>query len=230
MFAIEATNISHRLAGEWILQETDFRLTANECIVITGANGAGKTTLLRLLSGSMRPTSGNVTWYGHSDAREIQVRRLIGYVAHEVQLYPQLTVAENLLFAARMCGIADPRRRALQTLDVSGLAASADEMVAKTSRGIRQRLAIARATIHEPTIVLLDEPFTSLDQEGCQWLTESIRKWRRAGRAICVVSHDLTLTRRLATHVVRVNDRKVCDVTPASVDNFAPNHFVADAA
>ena len=180
----------------------------------TGANGAGKTTLLGCLASVLRPDGGAVHWFGRPAGRDAALRRWIGMVAHESGLYSHLTARENLMFAARMSGADNPRRRTDQWLELTGLALHADALPTRLSRGMRQRLAIARALIHDPPLLLLDEPFSSLDAAGSQWLADP------AGRLAQPRTHHLFRharsrkhIRRLAQRVLELREGKVYDVT-----------------
>lgn len=185
-----------------MLRNVDLELAEAECVAVTGANGSGKTTLLRCLCGAIRPNSGTVLWYGNESRTDPQVRRLIGYVAHEQQVYPHLTVRENLVFAARMTDVHEPLRRADELLEKTGLQLFSGRLPTSISRGMRQRLAIARAIVHDPRIVLLDEPFTGLDRQGCDWLAQWIGQLSHRGRTVCFATHNAELSRRLARRVL----------------------------
>ncbi len=153
--AISARRLSKRFGARRVLDAIELQVAAGQCVVLTGANGAGKTTLLRCLASLLRPSDGEVRWFGQSSA-DPAARRLIGMVAHETRLYPHLTLRENLVFAARMHDVAGPRRRADELLAAVGLAAHADRLPPALSRGMRQRAAVARAILHDPPILLLD--------------------------------------------------------------------------
>jgi heme ABC exporter ATP-binding subunit CcmA len=184
-----------------ILWGVTLSLEQGKLTTLVGSNGAGKTTLLRCLAGLLRPTSGEVDWFGQPALGSSARRRLVGMVAHETRLYPQLTLLENLIFAARMYGVCGAAPCAVQMLEAIGLATAASLRPTQISRGMQQRLALARALIHEPPILLLDEPFAGLDAAGHGWLTEMLLGLRQQGRTICFSSHDPTASQRLA-HVV----------------------------
>ena len=154
-------------------------------MALTGANGAGKTTLLGCLASVLRPDGGEVRWFGRLAGRDVALHRWIGMVAHESGLYSHLTLRENLVFAARMSGVDNPRHRADQWLDMTGLTPHADVLPTRLSRGMRQRLAVARALIHDPPLLLLDEPFTGLDAAGARMAADA------AGRPARPRTHDL---------------------------------------
>ena len=188
--AIEGQSLSKEFGNRPVLRRLDLAVPAGTCLGLTGANGSGKTTLLRCLAGLVRPTAGRVLWFGTPALNRPERRRLIGMVAHDSRLYPQLTLRENLVFAARMHGLAEPRRCADGLLEQIGLAAHADCRPAHISRGLQQRMAFARAVIHAPAILLLDEPFSGLDAEGSRWLATQLCVLRDQGRTICFSSHD----------------------------------------
>ncbi len=199
--AISARRLSKHFAARAVLDAIDLDIAAGQSVALTGANGAGKTTLLRCLASLVRPSDGEVRWFGESSA-DPAARRLIGMVAHETRLYPHLTLRENLVFAARMHDVAGPRRRADEMLAAVGLAAHADRLPPALSRGMRQRGAVARAIIHEPPILLLDEPFAGLDAEAARWLFDRLMDFRRGGGALCMTLHDEDRAARLADVVL----------------------------
>lgn len=220
MSAIQTTGLTKILHGRVVLRDVCLEVAEADCIAVTGANGSGKTTLLRCLCGAIRPTSGTIQWYGHQSCVSAKVRRLIGYVAHEQQVYPHLSVRENLVFAARMSEVLNPLQRADELLETAGLALVSDQLATRISRGMRQRLAIARAIVHDPRIVLLDEPFTGLDSQGCDWLAQLINELCQRGRTVCFATHQIEWTRRLARRVFRVHAGEVHDYAPET-NNFA---------
>ena len=161
----------------------------------------------------LRPDGGEVRWFGRLAGRDVALRRWIGMVAHESGLYSHLTLRENLVFAARMGGIGSPRHRADRWLEMAGLAPHADVLPTRLSRGMRQRLAVARALIHDPPLLLLDEPFAGLDAAGAEWLLTLLADLRDRGHTICFVTHEQEKIRRLAQRVLELRGGKVYDVT-----------------
>ena len=182
--------MSKAFDGRTVLDAVDLEIAAGESVALIGANGAGKTTLLGCLASVLRPDGGEVRWFGHLVGRDVALRRRIGMVAHESGLYSHLTLRENLMFAARMGGIDDARRLADQWLDMAGLAPHANVLPTRLSRGMRQRLAVARALIHNPPLLLLDEPFTALDAAGAEWLLTLLADLHDRGHTICFVTHE----------------------------------------
>lgn len=188
--ALEARGLKVLRGGRAVLRSVDLGLQAGECVALQGDNGSGKTTLLKCLVGALRPATGAVSWCGMDCQSTPAARRLVGFLGHETGLYLALTVRENLLFAARMYELDQPDDRVAEQLDLVGLATRADLPVGRLSRGQRQRLALARALIHQPPIVLLDEPFTSLDPASRDSLVQHLGRLRSQGRAILLATHD----------------------------------------
>lgn len=175
-----------------VLRGVNLHVKPGEFVSLVGANGAGKTTLLRIVGTLMKPTAGRVSIGGwplpaHAD----KVRRHIGLVSHHALLYGDLTAAENLSFYARLYGVSDRDQRVGEALHTVGLAARQRDPVRTFSRGMTQRLTIARATLHEPEVLLLDEPYTGLDQEASRLLDGLLRQEAERGRTILMITHDL---------------------------------------
>ncbi len=184
------------------LRGVSFTVAPGEVLAIFGPNGAGKTTLLRLLAGVLRADRGSVRIAGSALLRgDPAQRRRIGLISHASLCYDGLTAAENLEFYARLYGLAAPREAAARALDSVGLADRASSPAGTMSRGMQQRLAIARALLHEPEIVLLDEPFTGLDQRAAGALREQLGRLRAERRTVVIVTHNLDEGLELATHV-----------------------------
>jgi heme ABC exporter ATP-binding subunit CcmA len=203
--AISVSRLTKRFARRLVLDEIDLEIAAGESVVLTGANGAGKTTLLRVIAALIRPTSGEVRWFGEKANGNSESRRLIGMVAHENRLYPHLTLRENLVFAARMCDVSRPHEQAESLLATVGLLAHAERMPPVLSKGMRQRLSLARAMVHDPPILLLDEPFEGLDAAADRWLTSLFQDLRQQGRTLCFVLHDEAKTRQLADRILHLH-------------------------
>ena len=221
--AIEVRRVTKRFGRRLVLDEIDLEVAAGESIVLTGSNGAGKTTLLRAMAALIRPSSGEVLWFGEKTGGQHANRRLIGMVAHENRLYPHLTLRENLVFAARMCDVARPQNRAESLLETVGLLAHGDRTPPVLSKGMRQRLSLARALIHDPPILLLDEPFEGLDADAERWLTGLLQELRQQGRTLCFVLHDEAKTRQLADRVLHLHQGRLLQVAAGqeAVDHAA---------
>lgn len=188
---IAVDGVSRAFGRLHALYRCSFRLDAGEVVAVVGPNGAGKTTLLQLLATLDRPTEGTITFGGRHDSVKSRhgIRPHIGFVAHDSLLYAELSGLENLRFTARLYGL-DPTL-AETWIDRVGLRDAADRAVAGYSRGMRQRLSIARALLPEPTLVLFDEPLTGLDSAARAFLYETIGRLQRARRAVLVVTHHL---------------------------------------
>jgi len=207
--ALEAIGLRKALGGKAVLRGADFRLAAGAIVALRGANGSGKTTLLRCLAGLLRPDAGEIREFGRRVAPGQSARRAIGMLGHETALYPHLTLRENLLFAGRMGSVAVPRDRADQWLQRIGLQPHADRLPGQLSRGMRQRAALARALIHAPRIVLLDEPFSGLDPQGAVWLASLLCELSGDGTAVCLVIHDERMAERLAPTILELRDGRL---------------------
>ena len=175
------------------LRGVDFQVSPGEAIAILGANGAGKSSLLKILAGLSRPSSGRfeaLPESGGAPLRRERLRGLVGYVGHATLVYGELSARENLLFAARLYGQRPSRERLDQVLGDFALLDVADRRAGTFSRGLAQRLSIARAVIHQPSLLLLDEPFTGLDELSATRLSEQLAAQRSSGRTLVVVTHD----------------------------------------
>jgi len=200
--ALEARALGRRFGPSTVLRSLDFSLSPGQILLVLGENGSGKTTLLRLLAGLLRPTSGEVLLQGHSlRMAEVEARRSVGLLSHQSHMYDELSLRENLLFAARLYGLADPVPLTERAIEEAGLTARADDRLSRLSRGMLQRGAIARAFLHAPPVLLLDEPFTALDAASA----DRIRRWLAArastGASIILVTHQPAEVWELATHV-----------------------------
>lgn len=174
------------------LEKLSLRVQKGEFVVLLGRNGAGKSTLLGVMARLVKPNRGRVSICGVDVTQEPERgRERIGLVAHQTFLYPGLTARENLLLHARLHQLEETAKRVANALTDVGLNLSADRPVRSFSRGMQQRLAIARATLHRPELVLLDEPFTGLDLEAIELLSERLQQWTEAGRTIVMTTHNL---------------------------------------
>ena len=180
-----------------VLRDVSLTVAAGQCIALLGPNGAGKTTLLRVLATLTRPSQGSVSVAGYDALRDAQqVRRIVGYVGHAPLLYDELTARENLLFFARMYGLPDGPTRADALLQRMGIGSRAHDRVGALSRGQAQRVALARGILHDPRVLLLDEPDTGLDEDALALLQSLIVERRQAGQTTLLTTH--TLERGLA--------------------------------
>jgi heme exporter protein A len=210
--AVEAIGIAHAFGGARVLRGIDLRVEAGERVAVFGPNGAGKSTLLRVLATLIRPTTGTVRLLGLDPSRELlAVRRRIGVVGHRTYLDEQLTAAENLRYYGRLYSVAALEPRIAELLDLVGLRRRADDRVRVFSRGMQQRLAIARALLHDPDLLLLDEPDTGLDAQAVDLLARAVD---RPGRAVVLASHHPERAMRIAGRAVTIVDGRVVDDAP----------------
>lgn len=201
---VHAEGLGKAFGRAVILRDLTLSITAGEVMAVFGPNGAGKSTLLRLFAGLMTPTAGSLELFGEVGS-STGVRRRMGLVAHQSFLYPDLTALENLLFYAGMYGLADARPRADAWLDRVALADVRDRPVRLFSRGMEQRLAIARALLHDPELILLDEPWSGLDAAAAEWLGELLLELRANGRTVIVATHDFARGLGVATRALIVH-------------------------
>lgn len=197
---IEVRGLTKLFGAKKVLRGLNFDVQPGEFVAILGPNGAGKTTLLRILASLVRPTAGVVRIAGHrlpDEAEEVRAR--LGVVSHQPLLYGDLTAEENLRFYARLYGVPEAEQRIQEILELTGLWSRRRDRVRTFSRGMQQRLAIGRALLHDPDVLLLDEPYTGLDQDACDMLDGVLRQVAGRGRTIVLTSHDLARVEPLAT-------------------------------
>jgi heme exporter protein A len=190
------------------LRDISFAVDGGACLALLGRNGAGKTTLLRILAGLSKAARGSVTILG-KDARAEITRQKIGVLGHGIGVYEELSAYENLRLFSRLYGIADPSKTAREWLERTGLDRVRDGLVREFSRGMRQRLAVARAFLHNPSLLLLDEPFTALDDRAIKVLQELLKSALQQGRTVIMSTHQLREALELATDVVLINRGKL---------------------
>src|SRR6476620_6622182 len=200
--AVEARGLTKVYGRHRALAGVDLTLRAGQATALIGPNGAGKSTLVGILSTMVTPTAGTVR-YGGAEVGEDELRGTIGLIAHESLCYGDLTGRENLIFFARLYGVADAPRAADALLTRVGLADAAGRAARTYSRGMLQRLAVARAIVHQPKLLLADEPFTGLDRDGVALLSELLREERARGR--------------VAEDRARRSDEKLADIYRAAV-------------
>ena len=197
---VEATDLARRYGARRALDGVTFALDAGACLALFGPNGAGKTTLLRILAGLLKPTRGAARIAGAPVRGEAAARRLVGLISHQSLLYAALTARENVAFSARLHGVPDPDAAAMRALDRLRMGERADQPVRSLSRGLQQRVSIARAIVHEPRVLLLDEPYTGLDEAGAAALTRLLVELKGTGATLVLVTHNLAEGLALATH------------------------------
>ena len=232
---VEAEGLVRTFGGRRAVDGVDFTMRAGECLALFGPNGAGKTTLLRLLAGLLAPTAGSCRVGGVMLRAGRAARAQVGLISHASMLYGALTALENVEFAARMYGVRDPASAARRALVQMHVADRAGAPVRALSRGLQQRVSIARAIVHEPRLLLCDEPYTGLDDVGSGALTAALAERRDHGAALLLVTHNLGEGLALATHAaimrrgrfVRHESRAALD--PASYASAYRELVTADA-
>ncbi len=223
--AIVTRGLSKRFAARTALHEVNLEVAPGESVALYGPNGAGKTTLLKLLTLGLRPTSGSFEVAGLTPGRQDQaIRRLVGLISHESFLYDDLTARQNLEFFAGMYGVEDPSGRAGQLLDEVGLTRRADDPVRTFSRGMRQRVSLARALVHDPQVVFLDEPFAGLDPAAARMLCGWLGRLRDEARTVVLVTHDVSRGLELCDRWILLSRGRIADggscagITPAQLE------------
>jgi len=207
--AIETSKLTKAFGARKAVDAVSISVPEGAFLSIFGPNGAGKTTLLRILATLTRATSGSAALLGHDIKEDAdKVRGCIGMISHNSMLYPDLSALENLMLTARLYGVKDPKARVLEMLDAVELRHRQLDTVRTFSRGMTQRLSIARALIHDPQVVFLDEPYSGLDPHAVE-IFDGLISQVRAGRTFCMVSHDLQKGFSLCTHALVLAKGKV---------------------
>lgn len=189
--AIVLEGAAKRFGAHTALHPTDLVIPHGQAVLLVGANGAGKSTLLRLVAGLCQPSEGRVRINGRDPRCIPEAREEIGLLSHQTLLYDGLTARENLRFFAQLYGLENPDERIATALAAVGLNERLDQRVGSFSRGMKQRLAIVRAILHAPSILLLDEPFTGLDAGSSAALHRLVGRFRQEGRTYILVAHRL---------------------------------------
>lgn len=190
-------NIDKRYGGLFALRRISLEIFAGECVVIAGRNGSGKTTLLRIAARLVRPSAGTISFTDPANRP--------GYVAHATMVYDELTAHENLVLFAKLQNVSQPAQRAEELLHSVGLFDRRDSRVRTFSRGMRQRMAIARALVHRPSVLLFDEPSTGLDPLGITWLAKTLAEIHRAGCTVVMSLHGESEISAIATRAIQLD-------------------------
>jgi heme exporter protein A len=198
---IDASGLHRSFGNRRAVDGIDLTIAAGQCVALFGPNGAGKTTLLRVLAGLLRPTSGTAHVAGVALPGGAAARAVVGLISHQSMLYGALTARENVEFSARLHGVPHAKLAAEESLRRMRVLDRAETPVRALSRGLQQRVSIARAMVHAPRAVLLDEPFSGLDEVGAVALTRVLEELKAAGAALVLVTHNLGEGLRLASHV-----------------------------
>jgi len=225
--ALHAHELVRRFGGRTAVKNVSLALGAGECLALFGPNGAGKTTLLRMLGGQIKPNTGHVALHGHRLPGTAATRNLVGLISHHTMLYTALTALENVQFAAECHGMRNARAAAMFALERLGVSARADTAVRTLSRGLQQRVSIARALVHGPRLVLLDEPYTGLDETGARALTRALQELLGVGATLVLVTHHLSEGLALASRAAVMLEGQLVRVDEAPADGFDAGSYSA---
>ena len=190
------------------LRDIRFEAAPGTCLALIGRNGAGKTTLLRIIAGFSSAQRGKIK-IGGKEPREAEARRQMGFIGHGISVYDELSALENLVLFGKLYGLADPKKSAREWLERTGLERVRNGLVREFSRGMRQRLAVARAFLHEPDVLLFDEPFTALDDRAIAVLQSLLSEAHAQNRTIIMSTHQLREALELATHVALIRKGQI---------------------
>lgn len=225
--ALSVHGVSKTFVTRPVLRGIDLAVPRGQAVCLCGVNGAGKSTLLRIAAGLLRPDSGAVVVNGFDIRKHAEAaKRQLGMISHASMVYPELTVFENLAFAARLYGVADRVSRIEELLAGTALSSFRHDRAGILSRGLLQRLAIARALLHKPAVLLADEPFTGLDADVSERLVTIFDQFVRGGGTILMTTHDTRLGLRCCRRVL-VLDRGVL-VFDAATDQLDSERFAGD--
>jgi heme ABC exporter ATP-binding subunit CcmA len=210
---VDLVGVTRRYGRRRALHDVTLSFLAGEVVALVGPNGAGKSTLLAIISTLLTPTAGDVRYGVHTAvSARASLRRRLGWLGHELQLYPELTARENLRFFAVLLDVADAGARVDEALHAARLEGRADDPVSSFSRGMRQRLALERALIHNPRLVLLDEPFTGLDGASADLLRQRLRALAARGCLVLYASHEFGLADDVLDRAAIMRDGRIAAV------------------
>ena len=207
--ALQADGLTRSFGGRRAVVDVDLELDVGECLALFGPNGAGKTTLLRLLAGLLKPTAGAARINGQLLRGDAAARAQVGFISHQSMLYGPLTVRENVELAARLYGVREAAVAATHALREMRVLDRAESPVRSLSRGLQQRVSIARAMVHRPRVLLLDEPYTGLDALGAATLTEMLARLRGDGATLVLVTHNIAEGLEVATQAAVMHRGRV---------------------
>jgi len=208
--ALNVAGVCKSFANRAVLDNVSFQLFSGQALCIFGANAAGKTTLIRIIAGLMPPDDGTIEICGlNLCSQNPQAKKMLGFISHKTMTYPHLTVEENLRFFARLYGLNKSNTRVEELLDKTGLILYCYDLASALSRGMTQRLTIARAMLHRPAILLADEPFTALDAPACENLLALLQQFRNEGGAVVITTNNVSPSLRCCEKLAVLNNRKL---------------------
>ena len=213
---VATENLTRTFGSRRAVDSVSISIGSGEVLALFGPNGAGKTTLLRMVGGILKPSSGKASVGGVNLPGGHDVRRRIGIISHYSLLYEALTARENVEFAARLYGVKDPHAKAKASLDAMQILDRANTPVRALSRGLKQRVSVARAIVHDPDVVLADEPFTGLDIVGSKALSWLLTNLRNRGAALILVTHNVDEGLSLSTTAAIMNAGRIVRLEPRS--------------
>ena len=218
---IRAERLTRTFGARRAVDGVSVELAAGDCLALFGPNGAGKTTLLRMFGGLLKPTGGTASIDGVALPGGPEVRAKVGVLSHHTLLYDALSARENVEFAARLYGVPNVRAAADLALQRMGASEYANAPVRRLSRGMQQRVSIARAMVHRPGVILADEPFTGLDASGAAALASLFAELRDSGATLVIVTHNLEEALSLCTHAAIMRNGQVVRYDTAPIPDSA---------
>lgn len=220
---ISINSVSKAFASRLVLKNIDLDISRGESVCLCGVNGAGKSTLQRIIAGLLHPDAGSVSLNGYSvRTAPDKTKPQLGVISHKSMVYPDLTVWENLSFFASLYGVRESAARITELLENVGLYSYRYDQASILSRGLLQRLAIARALVHDPKVLLADEPFTGLDSEASKYLVSVFADFISAGGTIIMTTHDINFALQCCDRVVVLDkQRLIFDAKTSDIDTAA---------
>jgi heme exporter protein A len=226
---INIDSVSKTFSTRQVLNNIELDISSAQSICICGVNGAGKSTLLRIIAGLLRPDLGSVKLNGYDVEKEPEkTKPLLGVISHKSMVYSNLTVFENLFFFATLYGVKKRAAHIKELLDDMGLYSYRYELASILSRGLLQRLAIARALVHQPTILLADEPFSGLDTEASNYLMSTLNDFRNNGGTIIMTTHDINIGIKCCSRVAVLDRAKLildAEIHDVNIDLFTEDYL-----
>jgi heme exporter protein A len=214
--ALLSQGIEKKFGYAVAVRKVDLEVRPGEYVALFGRNGAGKTTFLKVAATLMRPTKGTLLVEGFDTAKQPEeARRRIGFLSHNTFVYRDLSAIENLRFFCRLYGVPDSDERLMNLLDRVGLRRRAEDLVRTFSRGLQQRVGIARALLHDPALILLDEPYTGLDAQAAQTLSDLLQEAVKSGKTVILTTHDLDRGLEGASRAVIIDRGTIVHDSPA---------------